>query len=113
MIWHIAAMISAPPISLIAAERHLGAGMSADVLKLGAPDLLNLPLPMHKDQWDLAALEFQRLQSMALGDERSTSMKKIGKLMCQAYGVNDDSVINWWIGRHPRSLRESNHGFGN
>lgn len=106
MIWHIAAVISAPPVSLIAAERHLGAGMSADVLKLGAPDLLNLPLPEHKDQWDLAAVEFENLQALAPGVERSASMKKIGKLMCLAYGVNDDFVLHWWIERHPRSLRE-------
>lgn len=106
MIWHIAAVISAPPVSLIAAERHLGAGMSDDVLKLGAPDLLNLPLPAHKDQWDLAAVEFQRMQSFALGVERNVSMTKVGKLMCLAYGITDDSVTDWWIGRHPRSLRE-------
>lgn len=105
MIWHLAAVISAPPVSLVAAERHLGSGMSDDVLKLGAPDLLNLPLPEHRDQWDLAAAEFQKLQSLALGVERNTSMRKVGKLMCLAYGITDDSVIDWWIGRQPRSLR--------
>ena len=106
MIWHIAAMISAPPISLIAAERHFGAGMSADVLKLGARDLLDLPLPLHKEPWDLAAEEFQSLQNSESNESRREIAKRIGQLMCDAYGVSNPDVLNWWLDRLPRSMRD-------
>ena len=106
MIWHIAAMISAPPISLIAAERHFGAGMSADVLKLGARDLLDLPLPLHKEPWDLAAEKFQSLQNSESNESRREIAKRIGQLMCDAYGVSNPDVLNWWLDRLPRSMRD-------
>ena len=106
MIWHIAAMLSAPPISLLACERHFGAGMSADVLKLGARDLLDLPLPQNKEPWDSAALSFKALQNAESITDRRNIMTKIGRLMCEAYGVNDDAVLRWWVGRLPRSMQD-------
>ena len=106
MIWHIAAMLSAPPISLLACERHFGAGMSADVLKLGARDLLDLPLPQNKEPWDSAALSFKALQNAESIIDRRNIMTKIGRLMCEAYGVKDDAVLRWWVGRLPRSMQD-------
>ena len=105
MIWHIAAMLSAPPISLLACERHFGAGMSADVLKLGARDLLDLPLPQNKEPWGLAAADFKSLQKAVSIIDRRNIMTKIGRLMCEAYGVTDDEVLHWWLGRLPRSMQ--------
>lgn len=106
MIWHIAAMLSAPPISLLACERHFGAGMSADVLKLGARDLLDLPLPQNKEPWDSAALNFKALQNAESIIDRRNIMTQIGQLMCEAYGVKDDAVLRWWVGRLPRSMQD-------
>jgi|694.fasta_scaffold99756_2 hypothetical protein len=105
MIWHIAALLSAPPISLLACERHFGAGMSADVLKLGAKDLLELPIPQFKEPWELAASNFKLLQKAVSTIDRLSIMTQIGRLMCEAYGVANDEVLQWWLGRLPRSMQ--------
>jgi hypothetical protein len=104
-IWKIAAVISSPPISLLAAERHLGSGMSADVLKLGAKDFLDLPLPLDMKLWSEGANEFRRMQSITDSENKKQSLITMGEIMCKAYSVETEPLMSWWLGRLPRGMR--------
>ena len=103
-LWKVAAVLSAPPISLLAAQRHLGAGISADVLRVTARELLELPLPANKQKWIEAAAVFEQLQNLNGAEERLHLLKHVGALMCDAYGVESGDVFDWWSARLPKRL---------
>lgn len=100
-LWLVAAAISSPITSVIAAERHLGAGMSVDVIKLSAKDLLNLPAPSDFAAWDKGSKVFKQLQDTEGEDQRMSLLSQFAMLMCLAYGVTDVAVSTWWLKRLP------------
>mgnify|MGYP006271846391 CR=1 FL=1 len=103
-LFHVAAALTSPVVSLVAAERHLGAGISADVLKLSGQDMLRLPLPIDEPAWDAGAALFRDLQSSLDQGERSRLILELGSVMNTAYGVDAPDVLDWWVARLPRSL---------
>lgn len=100
-VWKVAAALSAPPVSLLAAQRHLGAGMSSDVLRVTAQELLALPLPVNESPWTEAADVFRQAQEAAEDERRSELLLRMGRLMCDAYGVSNTEVFDWWASRLP------------
>jgi len=104
-LWRVAAALTSPPLSLIAAQRHLGAGMSADALKLSGRNILDLPLPVDNEAWDEGARRFRELQGEADGELRRSHLQVLGEVMCRAYGVEDESVMSWWLARLPNKIR--------
>jgi hypothetical protein len=92
-LWPIAAALCSPPLSAWAATRHLGAARSSTAIKLSAREVRALPLPPPSPAWDDAA------HALRAGD-----LLRSGRLMCDAYGV-DDVSFTWWKGRLPRRLR--------
>jgi hypothetical protein len=54
-VWHLAAAVNAPPVLLVAAQRHSGGALSSDALRLSSRDCLDLPLPGYAVAWDEAA----------------------------------------------------------
>lgn len=105
-VWKVAAVLSAPPISLLAAHRHLGGGMSSDVLRVTAKELLALPLPTVEAPWVEAADFFRRAQSESEEDRRRKLLHYMGRLMCDAYRVSGSEVFDWWASRLPRRSDE-------
>jgi methylase of polypeptide subunit release factors len=100
-LWKVAAVLSAPPISLHAADQFLGAGLSPDALKLNGRNLLALPLPKDEVQWKIGAHKFELMQALPAGQRRRESLLDFGVTMCLAYGVSPEAVMPWWTSRLP------------
>ncbi len=83
---HIAAVLLAPTVSAWAARRGFGSALSADAIKLRAADVLDIPLPKGRRQWDEAA---------ALVGEGPTAVDQIAVLMHEAYD-SDPELMEWW-----------------
>ncbi len=112
LVWLIAAVLWCPVISVIAAQRHAGAGLSANALRLSARQVLDLPLPAHLDDWQSAAAAYRLAVTHALdapnvGDatvaQRDPSSSELwrhaGTMMARAYGLDDssaDAAQRWW-----------------
>jgi len=102
-LWKLAALLVSPPITLIALRRHLGAALSADALKLGARDVLALPLPDDHDSWEQAGLTFRTASEATSGSARRAHLIDCGRLMCRAFRSTDpDGLVDWWRHRLPK-----------
>jgi hypothetical protein len=100
LVWHLAAALSSPPLTAIAAGTYLGTALSIDAIKLSANQVRSLPLPSPSAVWDAAAVLFRRAQSEP--DRRRVHLVACGKLMCEAYGLDTataDRVLAWWVPR--------------
>jgi hypothetical protein len=101
-LWHLGALLSSPPVTLVAARRHMGAALSSDALKLGAPDVVGLPLPADRDAWTVAAEHFQAACTATTEDIRRVELWSSASVMCQAFGLKDDAeLLAWWDDRLP------------
>lgn len=90
-LWHLAAALSNPVSSAIAALQGLGAGLSASAIRLSAPKVARLPIPDGDPQtpsssWSNAATQF------ADGD-----VVAAGLTMLDAYEIDAPEVAAWWI----------------
>lgn len=98
---HVAAMLLAPPVVAIAAQRWYGTGLTATALRPTASTLLELPLPLDRDLWDQAAVLVERNTHPVNGDQPAPSvatLTEIAELMNRAYGSHPD-VLQWWLER--------------
>lgn len=106
-LWRIGALLTSPPVTLLAARRHLGAGRNATALRLSASDVLALPLPADRRPWGRAARSFRAASTLDGPDvdsERRARLVEAGRAMCEAFGLaGDDELLEWWTGRLPRS----------
>lgn len=101
-LWRLGALLSSPPITLVAARRHIGSALSSDALKLGASDVLGLPLPDDADAWLQAAQHFERASFATSADARWAELRRSAELMCAAFGLQDDrELLSWWSDRMP------------
>jgi len=101
-LWRLGALLSSPPITLVAARRHMGSALSSEALKLGGSDVLGLPLPADEHAWTLAAEHFRRACVAATRDIRSAELQSSATSMCEAFGLNDDAeLLAWWTDRLP------------
>jgi SAM-dependent methyltransferase len=102
-LWRIGALLCAPPATLVAARRHLGAGRNATALRLAASDVLALPLPAGREPWDRAAGAFEQASAAEAQAQRNDLLHRCAHLMCEAYGLEDDGeLVAWWSARLPR-----------
>ena len=92
-LWKIAAALTAPAVSAWALQRHAGAALHPDAIKLSARQVLEVPLPVDEPAWREGAA------AMAAG-----RILEAGAAMTRAYGSTDD-VFEWWRGRLPRAAR--------
>jgi hypothetical protein len=92
----VAALVS-PPVAAWMRRRRAGSGMSAAAVRIGAADLLEVPLPADQGRWAAAAGRFAA--GVGWADHAMA--------MCQAYGVaaDADRLVSWWLGELPRSVR--------
>jgi len=102
-LWHAAALLSAPALTACAAARHLGASLSTSALKLSARQIEDLPLPPPSQAWDAAAAHARDAFSSDSARERSTHLRRLAQMMCEAFGIEDSAeLIAWWTDRLPK-----------
>lgn len=101
-LWLVAAAIASPVATIAAAERHLGAGMSVDVLKLSAKDVLGLPVPSDNEAWSKGAEILKHLQERKDQANRTVLLTTFASEMNTAYGVSDSGIVDWWLSRFPK-----------
>jgi hypothetical protein len=88
-VWHLLAVLLAPPVTAWALRSWGGTALSARALKLGAPHVRAIPLPPRSSSsWDDAA---------ALLRDQGDVVDAAAS-MCDAYGV-DEEVHAWWADR--------------
>jgi hypothetical protein len=99
-LWRLGALLSSPPVTLVAARRHLGAALATDALKLAASDVMALPLPADHGVWSAAAQQFRRACSAKSHEERADCLHASALLMCDAFGLQgDEELLAWWADR--------------
>lgn len=84
-LWHVLAVLLSPPVSAWAIRSFGGAALSAGAVKLGCPQVREVPVPAPSGAWDRAA------DLLARGGCASEA----GVLLCEAYGVGEE-VHAWW-----------------
>ncbi|MDZ7734235.1 MAG: hypothetical protein U5R31_15205 [Acidimicrobiia bacterium] len=104
-LWHVAAVLVAPPVSAWALERFGGAALRADALKLSARQVLELPMPGERSCWDEGAGLVRRLAGSADPAERAALRASAARAMAAAYAVDSPSLLAWWTDRCPRRDR--------
>ncbi|HET7489278.1 MAG TPA: N-6 DNA methylase [Acidimicrobiales bacterium] len=101
-LWRLGALLSSPPVTMLAARRHLGAALSSEALKLRAADVLELPLPARAEAWQEAAGHFEQASAAPDAAARRQALLSAGRLMCAAFGLGDDAeLVGWWQRRLP------------
>jgi SAM-dependent methyltransferase len=98
-LWHVLAVLLAPPVVAHAAARYLGTGLTARAIKLSAKQLATLPLPGDRDAWDRGAALARAAQEAESDDVRRRLLAACAAQMCTAYGVGDGEVADWWADR--------------
>jgi hypothetical protein len=98
----VAAAIASPPIAALAMTKYSGAALSADAIKLSAKQAASMPLPAHREAWQLAADLFATAQEATTAEARIESLQRYGNAACKAYGMQASAkraVLDWWLGR--------------
>jgi hypothetical protein len=103
-LWHLAAALSSPAVTALAASRSVGAARSAGRIKLSARQLADLPLPTDPTAWDEGAGLARALHEAGRAATRDAWMG-FGEAMGRAYKASDDGVLEWWWARHPARSR--------
>jgi predicted RNA methylase len=86
-LWHVLAVLLAPPVTAWALREASGTALSSDAVKLSAAQLRRIPLPATGSDWDTAA-----------GRLRDGDVLGAGRAMGAAYGLD---VFDWWAARLP------------
>lgn len=97
-LWHVLAVLLAPPVAAEAAAEYAGTALSMRAIKLSASQVGRLPLPGDRGPWDRAAEAVRRAQHEP--DLRLQHLVEAASLMCAAYGVDEES-LDWWRERVP------------
>lgn len=99
-LWHVLAVLLAPPVTAHAATTYAGTALSMRAVKLSARQVAAIPLPADRTAWDEGAEAARAAQHEGQHDDvrRHEHLLALGRAMCRAYGVGDD-VLDWWAGR--------------
>lgn len=116
-LWHAAAVVMAPAITVWAFHRHAGAALTSDALKLSARQILLAPLPGDPECWSASAAELRRAsEASRAGDGAGwrAAMERFAAASLQAYDVKPREradVERWWLDRLPavRTPTEGEH----
>ncbi len=109
-LWHILAVLNAPPLAAECRRRHAGTALSRDAIKLSARQVAALPLPADHAAWDVGA-RYAR-QATAAGNTGDVhgwraALGGLASAMCAAYGVAPARVVPWWEERVERIAARS------
>ncbi len=98
LLWHVLAVLLAPPVAAHAAAAFAGTALSMQAIKLSARQVGGLPLPVDRSRWDEGAAAVRRAQEEPA--RRDEHLATAGRHMCDAYGV-DGATLEWWLSRLP------------
>lgn len=103
-VWHLAAALSAPPLSATVASEHLGSGRAAGSLRWSARGVTAARLPIDREAWDRGA---DLVRHLSAGDvaagELDATFEEFARVMTVAHGLaQDHPVVSWWSDRRPR-----------
>ncbi len=97
-LWHVLAVLLAPPVAAHAAATYAGTALSMRAIKLSAGQVGQLPLPSDTAAWELAARAVREAQQEPEG--RLDRLVEAAGHMCRAYGAGEE-VLEWWLSRLP------------
>ena len=95
-LWHLLAVLLAPPVVAAAAARYLGTALAPGAIKLSARQLAAIPLPADRGAWDRGAVLARRAQ-VGGAAQRRERLVACAEAMCTAY--DDDAALAWWSAR--------------
>jgi N-6 DNA methylase len=96
---HLAAALTSPVVALVLVAEAAGSALSRDAVRVAAPTIAALPLPVEGPEWDAAAAAVDALGEVV----HRIELIEIARLGMAAYGVADrDDILNWWQERLPR-----------
>ena len=98
-LWHVLAVLLAPPVVAFAAARYVGTGLSARSVKLSAKQLAALPLPQDRTGWDRGADLARQAQESESDADRNQLLVASAEAMCSAYGGDHAAALDWWKDR--------------
>jgi SAM-dependent methyltransferase len=101
-LWHVLAVLLAPPVVAHAAARYLGTGLTARSVKLSAKQLAALPLPGDREAWDRGAELARAAQEAESSAQRAGLLMSCAEKMCAAYDVDPGETLEWWAERTRR-----------
>ena len=102
-IWHVAAALASPVCTALALERHLGAALSGQAIKLSAKQALALPVPEPSEHWDAAAIALRDAHLADAADVRTALLDTFATDIVRAYAVPErdaKALLAWWRSRH-------------
>lgn len=103
-LWRVAALLCSPPVTLVAAQRHLGSARNATALRLSASDVLALPLPQDRAAWERATRSFAAASGAVDEAAHRELLRASARAMDEAYGlIDDDELLSWWTARLPQA----------
>lgn len=101
-LWHIAAALTSPFISRLAFQRHSGAALSPDAIKMSGSEIAALPLPHRGEAWDIGAEAMQAAACAGDAERWRTALDDLAAAMDRAYGVRRPTATRtWWAARLP------------
>lgn len=101
-LWHVAAALTAPPLTAWALRHHAGAALAPDAIKLSAKQLLALPAPAQGGDWDVGAEALRAAARAGNEAEWRQHLEQVGRAMCRALcGHVDPALLAWWLERLP------------
>jgi hypothetical protein len=97
-LWHVAAVLLAPPVSVWATERAWGTGLGKGTLRVSARLVAQMPVPSDRDRWDEGAA----LVRVAHETGARSDLVAAGRVMTEAFGLPPDHpALDWWSTRLP------------
>lgn len=97
-LWHVLAVLCAPPMTAYAATHWAGTGLSMRGIKLSATQLASLPLPARASLWDEGAALAGKAQHASSPAAREEHLRDLAQVMTAAYAAPDE-VLEWWLDR--------------
>lgn len=101
-LWHIAAALSSPFLSRLALERHGGAALSPDAIKMSGAEIAAMPTPARGSAWDAGAEAMRAVAAATTADEWRQALDALAAAMDRAYGARRTAGARaWWTARLP------------
>jgi hypothetical protein len=99
-LWHVAAALSAPPVTAWALRLSAGTALVPDALKLSAAQVRTIPAPLDQRAWDEGADRLRAAQHAVDARGRAEALLGMGAAMVAAYAVPDgEALLAWWAAR--------------
>lgn len=95
-LWHLAAALSSPALSAVAAAANVGGALSTGAIKLSASQVRQLPLPAPSPAWDAAARAIEAAHREPT--QRVERLQRCAEHMQVAYEA-EAPVLAWWLSR--------------